>query len=131
MIRAPLLVALACSLAAAAPAPAAVVTKTDVVSPTRMISCLAVKYGSGTECSAPYLPDIGDLDTFLALKRHGRSGLGERGDYPGYGHKRVTLHYGDTWRRPGIRCAMRRSGLRCRNLDGHGFSLARGAVRRF
>jgi hypothetical protein len=129
MIRAALLVTLlACSPAAAA---AKVVTETDVVSPSGMIGCLAVKHGSGIECSAPYLPDIGQLDSFLALKRHGRSRLGERGDDPGYGHKRVTLSYGDSWRRPGIRCTMRTSGLRCSNLDKHGFSLAKGRVKRF
>jgi hypothetical protein len=44
---------------------------------------------------------------------------------------RFTLRYGDTWKRPGIRCTMRTTGLRCRNLDGHGFRLAKGAVRRF
>jgi hypothetical protein len=132
MIRAALLVALlAGSLVAAGPAVARVVTETDVVSPSGMIGCWAVKHGSGIECSAAYLPEIGELDTFLALKRHGRSGLGERGDYPGYGHKRVTLRYGDRWRRPGIRCTMRSSGLRCTNLDKHGFSLALGRVERF
>ena len=131
MTRSALLIALVACALAAAPAAARTVKATDVVSPTGMISCLAVKFGSGIECSAPYLPDIGELDTYMALKRHGRSILSERGDNPGFGHKPVKLHYGDTWRRPGIRCAMRTSGLRCHNLDGHGFSIAKGAVRRF
>jgi hypothetical protein len=125
------LIALVAGALSAAPASAKTVEATDVISPTGLISCLAVKHGSGIECTAPYLPDIGDLDSYLALKRHGRASLSERGDNPGYGHKPVKLHYGDTWHRPGIRCAMRTSGLRCRNLDGHGFSIAKGAVRRF
>ena len=82
------------------------------------------------ECGAPYLPHK-DLDGYIALHRHGRATLGERGDYPGYGHPRRTLRYGDTWKRPGIRCTMRTTGLWCRNLDGHGFRLAKGAVLRF
>jgi hypothetical protein len=127
---APLIALVACALAAA-PAAAKTIKATDVVSPTGLITCLAVKHGSGIECTAPYLPDIGELDTYLALKPHGRAVLSERGDNPGFGHKQVKLRYGDTWRRPGIRCAMRTSGLRCRNLDDHGFSIARGAVRRF
>ena len=132
MTRAALLVALlACSAAMAAPAAAKVVTETDVVSSSGMIGCWAVKHGSGIECTAASLPEIGELDTFLALERHGRSRLGERGDYPGYGHKRVTLRDGDSWRRPGIRCTMRTSGLRCTNLDKHGFSLPDGRVKRF
>lgn len=131
MIRFALPIAIAACALSAAPTAAKTVEVTDVVSPTGLISCLAVKFGSGIECTAPYLPDIGDLDTYLALKRHGRSILSERGDNPGFGHKPVKLHYGDTWRRPGIRCAMRTSGLRCRNLDGHGFAIAKGAVGRF
>ena len=102
-----------------------------IQSPSKQIHCYAVKYGSGIECSAPYIKPIGELETFFALKAHGRSHIGERGDYPGYLVKERTLHYGDKWKRPGIRCTMKTSGMTCRNLDGHGFHLARGDVRRF
>lgn len=36
-----------------------------------------------------------------------------------------VLAYGRSWKRDGITCESRTSGLRCRNADGHGFSLAR------
>ena len=114
-----------------ATAVSATVSYHNIRSPSKQISCIAVKYGSGIECSAPYLPDIGDLDTYLALKAHGRSKLSERGDNPGYGGPIRTLHYGDTWKRPGIRCTMKTSGLTCRNRDKHGFHIQRGHVRRF
>ena len=104
----------------------------NIVSPTKQISCLAVKGGpSEIECSTPYLPDIGELDTYLSLRARGKSKLSERGDFPGYVTPQRTLHYGDVWRRPGIRCTMRTTGLTCRNRGDHGFHLQRGNVRRF
>ena len=122
------------SLAALAPgASARTVHYKNFVSPSKLISCLSVKYGGrGIECSAPYIPQIGELDTYYALEPRGRSRLGERGDYPGYPNaKPRTLHYGDTYARHGIRCTMRASGLTCRNRSKHGFHLAKGDLRRF
>lgn len=105
----------------------------NFVSPSKLISCISVKYGGrGIECSARYIPEIGELDTYYALEPRGRSRIGERGDYPGYADaKQRTLHYGDTYTRNGIRCTMRRSGLTCRNRDTHGFHIAKGDLRRF
>lgn len=122
-------------LAPAAAAQAGTSHADNVVSPTKLISCFAVRYGSGIECSASYLPRIGELDPFLALKPRGRSRLGERGDFPGYTTPRRTLHYGDRWKprrkATGITCTMRSTGLTCRNRDGHGFRLTKGAIKRF
>jgi hypothetical protein len=42
-----------------------------------------------------------------------------------------TLAYGRTWRRGGLRCTVRTSGLRCVNGRGHGFSLRIGRQRLF
>jgi uncharacterized protein DUF6636 len=42
-----------------------------------------------------------------------------------------VLAYGKTWRRSGIACRSRRTGLRCTNRSGHGFTLAREAWRTF
>ena len=42
-----------------------------------------------------------------------------------------VLAYGRTWRRGGIVCRSRRTGLRCTNRSGHGFTLAREAWRIF
>ena len=42
-----------------------------------------------------------------------------------------VLAYGRTWRRSGIVCRSRRTGLRCTNRTGHGFTLAREAWRIF
>jgi hypothetical protein len=116
---------------AAAPAGAATVSYKNVRSPTGQISCMAVQYGSGIECTAPYLPDIGPLDTYLALHAHGKAQQSERGDSAGYISPFRTLHYGDVWKRPGIRCSMKRTGLTCRNRDEHGFHIQKGHVRRF
>ena len=42
-----------------------------------------------------------------------------------------VLAYGRTWRRGGIVCRSRRTGLRCANRSGHGFTLAREGWRTF
>ena len=120
------------AMGAADAAPAAVVTAPNVVSPSKLISCHAVKYrGPAISCSASYLPRIGELDPYLRLGPRGETSYGERGDYDGYAAAPRTLRYGDRWRRAGVECAMARSGLTCRNRDGHGFRLAKGDVRRF
>lgn len=116
---------------AGADAPAATVTNENVVSPGKRISCWAVMRSTEIECTAPYLPDIGELDTYLALRPRGTARLSERGDFPGFATRPRTLRYGDTWKRPGIRCTLRRTALTCRNRDGHGFHIQRGDVRRF
>lgn len=107
------------------------VTAYNIVSPSKLISCWAVLQSTEIECSAPYIPEIGELDTYYALRPRGRTKVSERGDFPGHSTPRRTLRYGDTWVRPGIRCTMRRSGLTCRNRDNHGFHLAKGDTRRF
>jgi hypothetical protein len=112
-------------------ASAATVSYKNVVSPGKLISCWAVMHSTEVECTAPYLPDIGELDTYLALRPHGAARISERGDYPGYSTPQRTLRYGDTWTRPGIRCALRSTALTCLNLDRHGFHIQKGHVRRF
>jgi hypothetical protein len=131
--RRPLLVSLTMLAVAsiAASAPAATVRSENVVSPGKRITCWAVMGSTEIECTAPYLPDIGELDTYLALRSRGTARLAERGDFPGFPSRQRTLRYGDTWRRPGIDCALSKIALRCRNRDGHGFHIERGAVRRF
>ena len=42
-----------------------------------------------------------------------------------------TLGYGRTWKRAGITCASRRSGVTCRNHAGHGFFLSKARQRVF
>ena len=121
--------ALLATLALAGSAEAKTVSYHNIVSPTKQISCWAVMGSTEIECTAPYLPDIGDLDTYVALRKHGRSRLSERGDFPGFSDRRRTLHYGDVWQRPGIRCTMRRTGLTCRNADKHGFHIQSPVLR--
>lgn len=118
-------------LYATAVASARTVEYKNVVTPSKLISCLAVVDSTAIECTAPYLRGIGDLDTFLALSPRGKARLGQRGDFPGYRSLRRTLRYGDTWRRPGIRCSSRTTGLTCTNRDEHGFHIQKGHVRRF
>jgi hypothetical protein len=112
-------------------ASAKTVTAYNIVSPSKLISCWAVLQSTEIDCTAPYVPDIGDLDSYFALRPRGTAKLAQRGDFPGHSTPRRTLRYGDTWVRPGIRCTMRTSGLTCRNRDGHGFHMQRGNTRRF
>ncbi len=119
-------------LPAAGPASASVVTWKRIESPSKLISCFALKYGGpGIECTAPYLPRIGEFDPYYELRPHGGSRAGQRSDYPGYNVPDRVLHYGDVWKRPGIRCSMATTGLTCHNLDRHGFHLQKNALRRF
>jgi hypothetical protein len=116
----------------AVPADARTVKALNVISPSGQISCHAVKYGGpAIECFAIHLRRIGYLDPYFELKPHGRTIYAERGDYDGYTAPRRKLRYGDEWRRPGVRCSMKTTGLTCRNLDGHGFHMARGDNYRF
>jgi len=44
----------------------------------------------------------------------------------------TTLRYGQTWRKlGGFSCTSRKSGLTCRNKNGHGFFLSKEPSRRF
>jgi hypothetical protein len=134
MIRRTLVFTAVLTLAVAATASAAVVTYKNIVSPSKLISCISLKYdGPGIECMAPYMPPGKyGTDPYYHLGPHGTTKVGERGDYGGYpGAKRHTLHYGDTWKRPGIRCSIDTGGLTCHNLDHHGFHIGRGTLRRF
>ena len=119
------------ALVLSAPASAKTVSYKNIVGPNKNISCFAVRGSTEIECSATFLPEIGELDTYLAVRARGKARLSERGDYPGYGGRRRTLHFGDVWKRPGVRCKLRATGLTCRNLDDHGFHLERGHIRRF
>ena len=119
------------ALALAATASAKTVTYKNIVGPNKQLSCWAVIGSTEIECSAPFVPEIGELDTYLAVRARGKSKLSERGDFPGYAAPRRTLHFGDVWQRPGVRCKLRANGLTCRNLDDHGFHLQKGHVRRF
>jgi len=136
MLRRTLVLSAVIVLAIPAVAQARTVTYKRIVSPSKQIRCHAVIAiaGGGIECHASYLPNFepgADLDPYVHLKRRGRTIASERGDYTGYSVQQRTLSYGDVWKRPGIRCTMRTSGLTCRNLDKHGFRLAKGAFRRF
>ena len=103
----------------------------NIVSPSKLISCFAVMNSTEIECMAPYLPDVGEFDTYLGLRSRGKAILAQRSDFPGFSSPRRTVRYGDTWKRPGIRCTMRTSGLTCRNRDNRGFHIQKGHVRRF
>jgi hypothetical protein len=134
MTRRVSLLAILALLVVAAPASAKVVHYKRFHSPSGMIGCFAMKYGGkGVECFAPYLPPGKyGTDPYYGLEPHGDAIVAERGDFPGYPNApERTLHYGDTYKRKGVRCTMRESGLTCRNKDGHGFHLEKGNVRRF
>jgi hypothetical protein len=126
-----LVVALVATALLAPAASSKTVTARNVVSADERISCLAVVDSTEIECFATFLPEIGELDTYMALRPRGRARQAERGDFPGSGSPSRTLRNGDRWKRPGVRCALRRGGLTCRNRDDHGFRLVKGGIRRF
>jgi len=80
----------------------------------------------GIECMSKFLPAGKHNDSFIELLQRSKGQRGERGDYPGYLHATVqSIRDGDTWQRPGIKCTMRSSALKCSNKTGRGFSIAR------
>jgi hypothetical protein len=66
----------------------------------------------------------------LTLGRTGRAGVVCAGDTVLDPDARV-LPYGSTWRRSGIVCTSRATGLTCKNASGRGFFLSRQRWRRF
>jgi hypothetical protein len=86
--------------------------------------------GGGMSCFSAALPHT-ELDGYIALRRHGRSKLGERGDSPWIpGGSSTRLHKGDRWSRVGVTCVVKMA-LRCENADGHGFKLTPKRYSRF
>ncbi len=128
-----LLAAAAASMVLAGPAAAKTVHHKLFRSPSGQITCNAVKYGGkGIQCSAEYLPAIGEFDPYLGLEPRGKTRYAQRSDFAGFPNARSrTMRYGDVWKRKGIRCKMEQSGLTCRNRSKHGFHLAKGDIRRF
>lgn len=76
-------------------------------------------------------PDL-DVGKQLVMAQRGKpqGGWWCRGDtwiHPGI----KNLTYGETWRADGFTCIVSKENLRCRNLDGHGWTMARKAVEIF
>jgi len=132
MLR-PAILALALFLVAAPAAGARTVPGKSVHTRGFTISCFAVLPGAGggIECTSRWVPDIGELDSYFALHRHGRARLSQRGDYPGYSVKSRRVDDGHRWTWKGVRCAFAGGGVRCVNRDGHGFVIAASGSRRF
>jgi hypothetical protein len=66
----------------------------------------------------------------VQMSRRGRAGIVCAGDTT-LGQPVPVLRYGRTWRRGGITCVSRSTGLTCRNLSGRGFFLSRARTRLF
>jgi hypothetical protein len=64
------------------------------------------------------------------LSRTGRAAIGCVSDSVFSPTARV-LSYGTTWRKGGITCRSRATGLRCMNAIGHGFVMSRARSSRF
>jgi hypothetical protein len=64
------------------------------------------------------------------LRSKGRATVTCAGDSANSPSAKV-IPYGATWRLGPFRCTSRRTGLRCRNLSGHGFFLSRPHSYRF
>jgi hypothetical protein len=128
------------TLALAAPAQAVIV---QFRTPTSNIGCV---YSSEPGGSGPYLrcdilsglkpkprrPKGCTVDwTFgFELNRTGRARIVCAGDTAVNRHAKV-LRYGHKWSVNGFSCTSRRTGLRCKNRSGYGFSLSRAHSYRF
>jgi uncharacterized protein DUF6636 len=137
-VRAALAVVLA--LAFVAPAQAVLV---QFRTPTSNIGCV---YSSEPGSTGPYLrcdilsglkpkprrPKGCTLDwTFgFQMNRTGRARTVCAGD-TAVDRRAKVLRYGHKWSAGGFSCTSRRTGLRCRNRSGHGFSLSRAHSFRF
>jgi hypothetical protein len=66
----------------------------------------------------------GDYGAGFSVRRTGRASILCISDTV-YDARYRVLRYGRTWRRGGITCRSRESGLRCTNRSGHGFFLSR------
>jgi hypothetical protein len=110
--------------------------------PSRNIGCLLTPPFPGANPKAVLRCDIRsglkpvprrrcELDwTGLAVSVTGRASPVCAGDTAIDRSTRI-LRYGTTWKRAGITCRSRRTGLRCTNRSGHGFFLARQGWRIF
>jgi hypothetical protein len=128
------------ALALAAPAQAVLV---QFRTPTSNIGCV---YSSEPGRTGPYLrcdilsglkpkprrPNGCTVDwTFgFQMNRTGRARTVCAGDTAVNTHAKI-LRYGHKWTAGGFSCTSRRTGLRCRNRSGHGFSLRRSHSYRF
>ncbi len=127
------------ALAAAAQASPAPAATTGFLMPSRNIACLWVSAYADQPASLrcdirsglrpePTRACEGDW-TGLGMNVTGKAGAVCAGDTT-FGNYPV-LAYGRTWRRGGFTCLSRTTGLRCTNLSGHGFFLAREGYRLF
>jgi hypothetical protein len=125
------------ALALAAPAQAFL---TQFRTPTSTIGCV---FSSNPKLGGTYLRcDIlsglkpkprraCELDlTGFQMAPTGRSSLVCAGD-TAVDRRARALRYGSKWSRAGFTCSSRKTGLRCRNLSGHGFFLGRARSYRF
>jgi len=106
-------------------------------SPSGAIGCV---YGDGTlRCDVaggvkplPPRPKSCELDWGQGfwLARKGRASIVCAGDTALNGSAQV-VPYGMTWRRGAVACASTINGMHCLNVDGHGFTIARGESRSF
>ncbi|NPD15838.1 hypothetical protein HOY34_11575 [Xinfangfangia sp. D13-10-4-6] len=116
------------------------------LSPTGNIHCLYDDGDYGDQKQSPWLrcdmvqatqtyttpPEGCDLDwgTSFYVGDTGRAGLTCHGDTIQNPNGRV-LPYGESITFDTIRCKSERSGVTCRNLDGHGFTLSRAKQKLF
>ena len=134
------LAVVACAATLPAVAGAKTKTWTSFKSPSGSIHCSSFKYKSKTsircdeyqaENSPPRKPKSCEFDYGFSF---GVSTTGK-------GHRlcvsdatpqtRHVLRYGQTWKRGGITCKSRTSGLTCKNHKHHGFFVSRASQRVF
>jgi hypothetical protein len=117
--------ALAASALLAAPASGA-----SFLTPSGNISCTSPALGqrSGISCTV-FSESNRKGQKVWEMRKHGTVRVYRvQANAPSEGR---TLGYGEGFKRHGVRCTSRQSGLRCRNRDGHGFKLNRAQQRVF
>lgn len=102
--------------------------------PSKNVGCLYFAPGLRCDVLSGLKPEpraACELDwTGISLGRTGRARPTCAGD-TAFDQRAPILAYGKTWRRDGITCRSQRTGLRCTNRSGHGFTLARASWRVF
>lgn len=137
-MRRPLLIALAAVATLTVSARAQAADPPEFQSPSGNVQCAL--QGSRVRCDMrrvgnplPPRPSscIGDWGHSFVVTRTGSRGRRICVTDAVGGPNLPTIAYGRTWRRGGLRCSVRRTGVRCANGRGHGFLLRIGLQRLF
>jgi hypothetical protein len=118
------------SLAQAATEPSLEVNRSRIVeSSNKKISCYALKRREAIHCKGSRYSS--HPEKVIELGKRGKAKRLKVTDYPGYNSEPKKIGHGETWRRNGVQCTLRRSTITCFNLDGRGFHIGKKSTETF